>query len=355
MILINPCLINLCPEYQQLLFKISYSGIPLELYASPYHTILLLGFMSPTELEVTVPHSLPISAAHVTQYMADDQRSGTPIFQRTRSDGYMQVSATDPDLIGYKGSQSSSQAAPQTQDLVNANAGRRVGEMSSDVEWIGTLCLNDARVYARARAAEASGDPKLSAWRKDLQLELVQVVDPITTLDIQAWILETKAAVARLSGMDGTDSFDQLVGKVKKGGGYAIVRWDNCGKTVDRLLLAPAGGALLCAAFPDDGIPNRPTHQQPRKIRELKKKKKSKQQPGQPQGTCPAQDAEGSTEGDLNLSNSLDQLARHQVTSLDGMDVDEELDDRQTDAGCAADSSDINSAQMPMLSDRVRE
>jgi len=71
----------------------------------------------------------------------------------------MQVSATDPDLIGYKGSQSSSQAAPQTQDLVNANAGRRVGEMSSDIEWIGTLCLNDARVYARAQAAEASGDP----------------------------------------------------------------------------------------------------------------------------------------------------------------------------------------------------
>jgi len=62
---------------------------------------------------------------------------------------------------------------------------------------------------------------KLSAWRKDLQLELVQVVDPITTLDIQAWILETKAAVARLSGMDGTDSFDQLVGKVKKGGGVS--------------------------------------------------------------------------------------------------------------------------------------
>ncbi|KAH9995614.1 hypothetical protein BJV77DRAFT_961042 [Russula vinacea] len=41
---------------------------------------------------------------------------------------------------------------------------------------------------------------------------------------------------------------------------YAIVRWKNRGQTLERLLLTPAGGLLLCAAFPDDGIPKRPTH-----------------------------------------------------------------------------------------------
>ena len=43
----------------------------------------------------------------------------------------------------------------------------------------------------------------LSTLPKDLLLELVQVVDLITTLDIQVWFHETKAPVARLSGIDG--------------------------------------------------------------------------------------------------------------------------------------------------------
>ena len=57
---------------------------------------------------------------------------------------------------------------------------------------------------------------------KRLLLELVQVADPITTLDIQAWLHETKAPLARLSGIDGTDgNFDRLVGEVRNGGGVS--------------------------------------------------------------------------------------------------------------------------------------
>jgi hypothetical protein len=63
---------------------------------------------------------------------------------------------------------------------------------------------------------------KLSTLPKDLLLELVQVADPITTLDIQAWLHETKAPLARLSGVDGTDrNFDRLVGEVRNGGGVS--------------------------------------------------------------------------------------------------------------------------------------
>jgi hypothetical protein len=116
---------------------------------------------------------------------------------------------------------------------------------------------------------------------------------------------------------------------------------------VDRLLLAPSGSVLLCAAFPDVGIPSRPTHKNPRKIRVLSKKEKSKLQPKQPQGACFVKNAEESTEGESNLCNYLDEEdvpAEHQVMPSDEMDVDEELDeeldDGQTDAGCEFDSPD---------------
>jgi hypothetical protein len=67
----------------------------------------------------------------------------------------------------------------------------------------------------------------LSSWPKELQLEQVRVADPITTLDFQAWALENNAPVARLSGIDGTDNFDQLIGKVREGGGVSFPsRWD---------------------------------------------------------------------------------------------------------------------------------
>ena len=40
----------------------------------------------------------------------------------------------------------------------------------------------------------------------------------------------------------------------------------------DRLLLAPLGKALLCAAFPEKGNPKRPTPQPPRKVRTVTRK-----------------------------------------------------------------------------------
>ena len=123
------------------------------------------------------------------------------------------------------------------------------------------------------------------------------------------------------------------------------MRWKDCGKTLDRLLVAPTGSVLLCAAFPDDGIPILPTHQPPRKIRTLKRKTKSNVQSEQPQGVSIAQDAEESMQNDSNPSDYLDQedaLAQNQEMSSDGMDVDEEQepDDEETDAGCESDSSD---------------
>jgi len=138
-------------------------------------------------------------------------------------------------------------------------------------EWTGTLYLNGACVPVRAKAAEAVHNPKLSAWPRDLQLDLVNGPD-ISTLDIQAWILETKAPVVLLRCIDGTDAwqFDQLVGELRNSRSYATVRWKNRGQILERLLLAPVGDALLCAAFPDDGIPKRPTQHPSRPLRVLK-------------------------------------------------------------------------------------
>ena len=59
----------------------------------------------------------------------------------------------------------------------------------------------------------------LSVWQKVLQLELDQVVDPVTILDIQTWIIETKAPVVRLSAIEG--DFDQLAREIRKGGGVS--------------------------------------------------------------------------------------------------------------------------------------
>jgi len=147
------------------------------------------------------------------------------------------------------------------------------GEMST--EWTGRLSLNGACAPVRAAVTEAAHNPKLSAWPEDLQLDLVN--DPvISILDIQAWVLETQAPVVILRCIDGTDQqFDQLVGALKNSSSYATVRWESQGVTLERLVLKPVGGLLLCAAFPDDGIPKRPTHHQPRPIRIMAKKKKS--------------------------------------------------------------------------------
>jgi hypothetical protein len=61
-----------------------------------------------------------------------------------------------------------------------------------------------------------------------------------------------------------------------------------------------------------------------------------------PEGAYCAQDVEEPIQGDSNTSSSLYQEdAQHQEMSSDEMDVDEELDDGQMDAGCVSDSSDI--------------
>lgn len=44
------------------------------------------------------------------------------------------------------------------------------------------------------------------------------------------------------------------------------------GQTKERLLFTSLSEGLLCAAFTDDGIPNRPTHRQPQQIRILKRR-----------------------------------------------------------------------------------
>ena len=138
----------------------------------------------------------------------------------------------------------------------------------------------------------------LSAWPKILPLECVAAPN-ISTLDIQAWLREAAAAVVRIDGMD--TNFGQFVGEVRKGGDvslptcwlptlavshlwqYAIVKWDDQGVTLERLFLVPVGNILLCAAFPNEGIPGRPKQQPQRQIRVLppsQERKKKKSSPG---------------------------------------------------------------------------
>ena len=130
----------------------------------------------------------------------------------------------------------------------------------------------------------------LSAWPKILRLECVAAPN-ISTLDIQAWLREAAAAVVRIDGVD--SNFGQLVGEVRNGGDvslpscwlptlavshlwqYAIVKWDDQGVTLGRLLLVPVGNILLCAAFPDTGISSQPKPQPRRQIRILQKKTSS--------------------------------------------------------------------------------
>jgi hypothetical protein len=152
---------------------------------------------SPVPL-VTVLHSLPISAAHGTQYMTDDPWLGLPNFQGSGS--YMQVPATAPVLNQYEGPQSSSPTAVQTQPHSNSidihvpgaqglasmpwsvsPHGSGVGRQESmphdhmgafnvsgnladtnagnTMLWTGTLYLNGVCAQARAPATEAVRNP----------------------------------------------------------------------------------------------------------------------------------------------------------------------------------------------------
>lgn len=63
----------------------------------------------------------------------------------------------------------------------------------------------------------------LSAWPKYMQLELV-VDSEISTLDIQAWIRQTKAALVRLGYTNGTDKcyFDNLVETLRDARGVSL-------------------------------------------------------------------------------------------------------------------------------------
>ena len=64
----------------------------------------------------------------------------------------------------------------------------------------------------------------LSAWPKYLQLELVADSE-ISTLDIQAWIRQTKPALVRLGHTNGTDKryFDNLVETLRNARGVSFV------------------------------------------------------------------------------------------------------------------------------------
>lgn len=68
-------------------------------------------------------------------------------------------------------------------------------------------------------------DPRrmLSAWPKNLQLGLVADSE-ISTLDIQAWIRQTKAPLVRLEYTKGTDKcyFDNLVETLRNARGVSL-------------------------------------------------------------------------------------------------------------------------------------
>ena len=65
------------------------------------------------------------------------------------------------------------------------------------------------------------------------------------------------------------------------------MRWENKGQIKERLLLVPLNEGLLCAAFTEDGIPKRPTCQQPRPIRVTKCRESSPEKKRPPRGLQP--------------------------------------------------------------------
>ena len=105
--------------------------------------------------------------------------------------------------------------------------------------WTGILCWQrereDAWFQVQAVATDGFHDPcvysfvryklikdshprrKFSIWPRDLRIQLVEIA--ISFLDIQAWMLETNAPVARIKGKPGdSHQFDDLVKLVRSGG-----------------------------------------------------------------------------------------------------------------------------------------
>lgn len=104
---------------------------------------------------------------------------------------------------------------------------------------------------------------------------------------------------------------------------YALVEWEDQGQTLERLLLAPLNEYLVCAAFIDDGIPKRPTHQPSRPIRVRRS------QPGRQQAHV-----QGRQQGHVQAQRD------QQSASQDNTNVDrDQPDDWLPDAGSLATGS----------------
>jgi len=162
-------------------------------------------------------------------------------------------------------------------DLANVSASPTARFGMSGDGWTGRLHWDGAYIHAWAKAGDAVRNPKLPEWPEVLQLEIVADSN-LSTIDIQAWMRKTKCSMAVLRCICETDDcdYDQLVKTLSKNRCYAIVRWEN----QERLLLAPAGKALHCAAFPDKGIPGRPQRRPLQPLRVTKKDPSDKKPKG---------------------------------------------------------------------------
>ena len=169
--------------------------------------------------------------------------------------------------------------------------------------------------------------------------------------------------MVRIHGTDG--NFEQLVGEVRNGGNVGlpscwpsalavsrlwqcvIVKWDDQGVTLERLLLVPFGNILLCAAFPDKGLPGRPMPQPQKLIRVLKKKTSPGSRPD-PAATEMPPDGPHVEAAESTITPTQSQPEQPQPTHCDS--------DQNTDAcsiGSSGDSSlgDISITNLEAIED----
>ena len=249
-----------------------------------YHIIFIDYLTCSPVLPSMAPDLSPGCPAYgINNTMGDSDQRIWNAYLHAGSDVITQVSATHPALNPYEDSQKSSPAAVQTWPLVagaqgsapmdleaspqgsgverqppiprdytealnfggdfaNPSAGPTAPGASRERcgdEWTGTLYWNLNAVCARTQASVRNPHahsfrgtsinevlhPRrmLSAWPKHLQLEPV-FDSQINILDIQTWLLETRAPVVRLSGIDNMDKhhFSQLVETLKSGRGVSL-------------------------------------------------------------------------------------------------------------------------------------